>query len=91
MKGPVLVLLGIALGCAAGAAGLVSKTSLGQRASGGPAVDQYCEATGEYNHIGALNEVVRRAGAQGWELVTIARPAPLGATHSDWACFRRAR
>ena len=91
MKGSVLVLIGIALGCAAGAAGVVPRMSVGQSASGGPAVQQFCTSTGQYNHIDALDEIVRRAGTGGWELVTVARPTPLGATHSDYVCFRRAR
>jgi len=91
MKGYVLVLMGIALGCAAGAAGLGPSVSVGQSAGGAQAVQQYCTDTGDFNDTKALDEIVRRAGADGWELVTVARATPMGATHTDYVCFRRPR
>ena len=90
MKGYVLVLLGIVVGCAAGAAGLVPSVGVGQT-GGTRAVEQYCTDTGDYNNTDALNAVVQKAGVQGWELVTVARAEAVGMTKWDYVCFRRAR
>jgi hypothetical protein len=90
MKGYVLVLLGIAVGCAAGAAGVVPSVSVGQ-AGGARAVEQYCTDTGDFNNTEALNALVQKAGGQGWELVAVARAEAVGVSKADYVCFRRAR
>ena len=90
MKGYVLVLLGIAVGCAAGAAGIGPSVSVGQT-GGARAVEQYCTDTGDFNNAEALNAVVQKAGGQGWELVAIARAENVGVSKADYVCFRRAR
>ena len=90
MKGYVLVLLGIAVGCAAGAAGVGPSVSVGQT-GGGRAVEQYCTDTGDFNNTDALNALVQKAGGQGWELVTVARAEAVGVSKADYVCFRRAR
>jgi len=89
MKGYVLVLLGIAVGCAAGVAGFVPSTSVGQAAA--HPIEQYCTDTGDFNNTEALNALVVKAGREGWELVTVARAEAVGMTKADYACFRRAR
>jgi hypothetical protein len=86
----VLVLLGLALGCAAGAVGLVPSASVGQTGST-LAVQQYCTDTGDFNNTEALNALVQKAGAQGWELVTVARAEAVGMSKADYVCFRRGR
>jgi len=91
MKGSFLVLIGIALGCAAGAAGLAPSRSVGQTPGSPAAVAQYCTDTGDFNDTAALDSLVRRAGREGWELIGVYRPAPIGATHADYVCFRRPR
>jgi hypothetical protein len=92
MKGSILVLLGLAVGCAAGAVGLTPSTSIGQTASAPFAVAQYCTDTGDFNNTAALDSMVRKAGSEGWELVGVYRPAGhLGVTHVDYVCFRRPR
>lgn len=91
MKGSILVFLGLALGCAAGAVGLTPSTSMGQTA-GWPKVAQYCTDTADFNNTAALDTLVRKAGDDGWELVGVYRPvAHLGVTHVDYVCFRRPR
>ena len=90
MKGYVLVLLGIAVGCAAGAAGIGPSVSVGQT-GGARAVEQYCTDTGDFNNTEALNAVVQKAGAQGWELVAVARAEAVGVSKTDYVCFRRTR
>jgi hypothetical protein len=90
MKGYVLALLGIAVGCAAGAAGLGPASSVGQT-GGVRAVEQYCTDTGDFNNSDALDKLVRSAGAQGWELVTVARAENIGLAKVDYVCFRRGR
>jgi hypothetical protein len=90
MKGYVLVLLGIAVGCAAGAAGVGPAVSVGQT-GGARAVEQYCTDTGDFNNTDALNALVQKAGGQGWELVTVARAEAVGVSKADYVCFRRAR
>lgn len=89
MNRTVLVLLGLAVGCAAGAVGIVPSVSVGQTASA-RVVEQYCTDTGDFNNTEALDALVRKAGGQGWELVTIARPNEIGMTKADYVCFRRA-
>jgi hypothetical protein len=89
MKGSVLVLMGIALGCAAGAVGLTPSRSIGE--TRGASVEQYCTDTGDYNDTSALDSIVRKAGNEGWELIGVYRPSNLGATHYDYVCFRRPR
>ena len=92
MKGSILVFLGLALGCAAGAVGLTPSTSIGQTAGGSPKVAQYCTDTSDFNNTAALDSLVRKAGDDGWELVGVYRPAAhLGVTHVDYVCFRRPR
>jgi hypothetical protein len=92
MKGSILVLFGLALGCAAGAVGLTPSTSIGQTATGAPKVAQYCTDTNDFNNTAALDSLVRKAGDEGWELVGVYRPAAqLGITHLDYVCFRRPR
>ena len=88
MKASVLVLVGLVVGCAAGAVGLGPT-----RAQTAPAVPiaQYCTDTGDYNDTGALDRLVRQAGQEGWELIGVYRPSPMGATHLDYVCFRRPR
>jgi hypothetical protein len=90
MKGYVLVLLGIAVGCAAGVAGLGPTSSVGQT-GGARAVEQYCTDTGDFNNSDALDALVRKAGSQGWELVTVARAENIGLAKVDYVCFRRPR
>ena len=87
MKGYVL---GIAVGCAAGAAGVVPSVSRSQTAAA-RLVEQYCTDTGDFNNTEALNGLVQKAGAQGWELVTVARAEAVGMSKADYVCFRRAR
>jgi hypothetical protein len=97
MKGSLRVLMGIILG--AGAAAVVALTpaaSVGQTAGTPPpghllAIAQYCTDTGDYNNTGALDGLVRKAGAQGWELIGVYRAAPMGATKVDYVCFKRPR
>jgi hypothetical protein len=91
MKGPVLVLVGITLGCAAGVVGLVPSKTVGQTPGGSLAVAQYCTDTGDFNNTSALDGVVHRAGGEGWELVGVYRPSGIGANHVDYVCFRRPR
>jgi hypothetical protein len=91
MKASALVLVGITLGCAAGAAGLAPSRSVGQTPANPAAVAQYCTDTGDLNSTAALDGVVRRAGAEGWELIGVSRPTQLGLTHVDYVCFRRPR
>jgi len=90
MKGYVLVLLGIAVGCAAGAAGLAPSRSVGQT-GGARVVEQYCTDTGDFNNPQALNALVQKAGGEGWELVTVARAEAIGVSKVDYVCFRRPR
>jgi hypothetical protein len=89
MKGSILVLMGVALGCAAGAVGFAPSRSVGQTRSA--AVEQYCTDTGDYNNISELDRMVRAAGNDGFELIGVYRPNSLGATYHDYVCFRRAR
>jgi len=91
MRASLLVLFGIALGCAASAVGLGPSPSLGQGTQTWAQVSQYCTDTGDFNNTNALNDLVKRAGDAGWELVGVYRPAPLGMTHADYVCFRRPR
>lgn len=90
MKGYVLALLGIVVGCAAGAAGLAPSTSVGQTGGARP-VEQYCTDTGDFNNSEALDKLVRKAGSEGWELVAVARAENVGMAKVDYVCFRRAR
>jgi hypothetical protein len=90
MKGYVLVLLGIAVGCAVGAAGFAPSSTVAQT-GGVRSVEQYCVDTGDFNNVGALDAAVKKAGAEGFEVVAIARANTLGMSKSDYACFRRAR
>ena len=91
MKGSVLVLMGIAVGCAAGAAGLAPSKGVGQTAGGAHVVAQYCTDTGDFNNTAALDGIVRKAGDEGWELVGVYRPSSLGVIKVDYVCFRRPR
>jgi hypothetical protein len=91
MKGIGLVLVGIALGCAAGMVGLAPSTDVGQARAGASTVAQFCTDTGDFNNTAALDSAVRRAGDEGWELVGVYRPTALGTTHADYICFRRPR
>jgi hypothetical protein len=86
MKNGVLVLCGILLGCAAQSA--IGSSRLGTARAAGP-VDQYCTSTGDYNDVGKLDSLVKQAGQSGWALVGVYRPAAVGATLEDYACFRR--
>ena len=52
-------------------------------------MQQYCTTSGDFNNVEALNTLVKRAGAQGWELIGVYRPAQLGATYEDYVCFHR--
>jgi hypothetical protein len=54
-------------------------------------VDQYCTSTGDFNNIEAVDQMVRRAGSDGWTLVGVYRATQVGATHEDYVCFRRAQ
>ena len=54
-------------------------------------VEQYCTDTGDFNNSDALDKLVRSAGAQGWELVTVARAENIGLAKVDYVCFRRGR
>jgi hypothetical protein len=89
MKASVLVLLGVVVGCAAGAVGLAPTATRAQPAPG--AIAQYCTDTGDFNDTEALDRLVRQAGKEGWELIGVYRPSPVGATHLDYVCFRRPR
>ena len=104
MKGSLRMLIGIVLGAGAAAAvALTPASSVGQvpaapavAATPPPparplAVAQYCTDTGDFNNTAALDSLVRRAGAQGWELVGVYRPNTLGATKADYVCFKRPR
>jgi hypothetical protein len=88
MKASVLVLMGIAVGCAAGAVGLGPARNV-SRAATGQAVAQYCTDTGDFNNTEALDALVTKAGHEGWELIGVYRPSQIGATHADYVCFRR--
>lgn len=55
------------------------------------AVAQYCTDTGDFNNTSALDALVRKAGAAGWELVGVYRANTLGATKVDYVCFKRPR
>ncbi len=90
MKGSVLVLIGLALGCAAGAIGLAPSTNVGQARAAG-SIEQFCTDTADYNNTAALDSLVRKAGSDGWELVGVYRPTAIGGTHVDYVCFRRPR
>ena len=90
MKGSILVLLGLVLGCAVGAVGLAPSTTVGQ-ARAAASVEQYCTDTADFNNTATLDSMVRKAGYDGWELVGVYRPTQLGATHVDYVCFRRPR
>ena len=101
MKGSLRMLIGIVLGAGAAAAvALTPASSVGQvPAAPAPAapparplaVAQYCTDTGDFNNTAALDGLVRKAGAQGWELVGVYRPNTLGATKADYVCFKRPR
>jgi hypothetical protein len=86
IKNGVLVLCGILLGCAAQSA--IGSSRLGTARAAGP-VDQYCTSTGDYNDVGKLDSLVKQAGQSGWALVGVYRPAAVGTTYEDYACFRR--
>src|SRR5438477_10561390 len=101
MKGTVRLLIGIVLGAGAAVA-LSPSVSVGQvppaaaaAAAAAPpparptAVAQYCTDTGDFNNTSALDGLVRKAGAQGWELVGVYRANTLGATKADYVCFKR--
>jgi hypothetical protein len=88
MKASVLALVGIIVGCAAGAVGLAPTRA---QVAPAAAIMQYCTDTGDFNDTAALDRLVRQAGQDGWELIGVYRPSPLGATHFDYACFRRPR
>jgi hypothetical protein len=90
MRASLLVLIGIVVGCAAGTVAQLPSAG-GRRATAAGAVEQYCTDTGEYNDTAALDALVRKAGAAGWELIGVYRPDKLGATWADYVCFRRAR
>ena len=85
-KNAVLVVCGIFLGCGAGSLG--GEFHYGTARAAG-AVDQYCATTGDYNNIRKLNDLVKQAGSNGWALVGVYRPTPIGATVEDYVCFRR--
>lgn len=106
MKGSLRMLIGIVLGAGAAAAvALTPASSVGQvPAAPAPtapatpppparplAVAQYCTDTGDFNNTASLDSLVRKAGAQGWELVGVYRPNTLGATKVDYVCFKRPR
>ena len=105
MKGTARLLIGIVLGAGAAAAVALSPSvSVGQvppAAAPAPApaspparptaVAQYCTDTGDFNNTSALDGLVRKAGAQGWELVGVYRANTLGATKVDYVCFKRPR
>ena len=88
MKASVLALVGIIVGCAAGAVGLAPTRA---QVAPAAAIMQYCTDTGDFNSSDALDKLVRSAGAQGWELVTVARAENIGLTKVDYVCFRRGR
>jgi hypothetical protein len=88
MKSSALVLLGIAVGCAAGVVGLAPSIGVSRAAT---PIAQYCTDTGDYNNSRAVDAVVRKAGEQGWELVGVYRPANIGYSHVDYVCFRQPR
>lgn len=90
MKASVLVLVGLVVGCAAGAVGVGLAPTQAQTA-GPVAIMQYCTDTGDFNDTEALDRLVRQAGKEGWELIGVYRPSPVGATHLDYVCFRRPR
>jgi hypothetical protein len=90
MKASVLALVGIVVGCAAGAVGLAPTPTRAQIAAP-VAIMQYCTDTGDFNDTGALDRLVRQAGKEGWELIGVYRPSAVGATHLDYVCFRRPR
>jgi hypothetical protein len=85
-KNAVLVLCGVLLGC--GAESIVTELHHGTAHAAG-SVEQYCATTGDYNDIGKLNTIVKQAGGNGWTLVGVYRPPPLGSTFEDYVCFRR--
>jgi hypothetical protein len=86
-KSSVLVLCGVVLGCAATA--VVTRPAGRSAHAAGGSVAQYCTSTGDFNNVQALDDLVKTAGRDGWELVGVYRPAALGATHEDYVCFRR--
>jgi hypothetical protein len=86
-KPTVLVLTGILIGCATAA---VTRSSAPPARAAG-AVEQYCTTSGDFNNIAAVNDVVKRAGEKGWELIGVYRPVQLGATFEDYVCFHRPR
>ena len=85
MKSAVLVLSGIALGCAAAA---VVPQLHGKSAVAAGEVEQYCTSTNDYNNVEALNITVKNAAKKGWELVGVYRPG-VGGTLYDYVCFKR--
>jgi hypothetical protein len=90
MKPTLLVLAGILIGCAAAAVGTRSQAD-SAHAQATPVVLQYCTTTGDFNNIELVDDMVRKAGQAGWELIGVYRPAHLGATVQDYVCFRHVR
>jgi hypothetical protein len=85
MKAILFVLSGIAVGCAAATVSRSASTP----ARAAEVVQQYCTTSGDYNNVQAVDDLVKRAGREGWELVGVYRAAPLGATREDYVCFKR--
>jgi hypothetical protein len=86
-RNALLVVAGILLGCAAES--VVHQTGGGRVRAAANAVDQYCTTTHDFNNVEALDTLVTNAGRKGWALIGVYRPAPMGATHEDYVCFRR--
>jgi hypothetical protein len=85
MKAILFVFSGIVVGCAA--ATVSRSVSTPARAAG--AVQQYCTSSGDWNNVQAVDQLVRRAGHEGWELVGVYRGAAQGVNREDYVCFRR--
>jgi hypothetical protein len=87
MKKSATVPVAVVLGCVVVAAGFLLSSRVGWSATPS-AVQQYCTDSGDSNNVVPVDDLVRRAGAEGWDLVGVYRPAAsLG--NVDYVCFRR--
>jgi hypothetical protein len=90
MRASLLILLGIVVGCAAGAV-VQSPLGTGRATAAAGVVEQYCTDTGQYNDVAAVDQLVRKAGQAGWQLIGVYRANPLGMARTDYVCFYRPR
>jgi hypothetical protein len=79
--------IALLLGCVATSAGFLLSSRAGWSATPST-VQQYCTDSGWSNNVGAVDDLVRRAGAAGWDLVGVYRPSN-SVGNSDYVCFRR--